>query len=155
MIKSSLGKKRARGFPAGPVVSQCLNAVRLVRCAISEFNKHRGADQYGALKTLLAGAEHIAVSDPMRFEYTGAVMAAVMAGWILVAPTIDCAKRGLEKETPLSEWENVDHFNLAEDCESYRVTVVETEKNEPPSASSDRYSYSVCVRDDDPRLKAK
>jgi len=91
----------------------------------------------------------------MRFQFAGAALGAVMAGWILIAPTIDCARRGLENETPLSEWEHVDDFNLAEDCESYRVTVVETEKNEPPTASSDRYSYAFCIRDDDPRLKER
>src|SRR5260370_14467671 len=100
MRKSSLGKKRARGFPAGPVVSQCLNAVRLVRCAISESNKHRGADQYGTLKALLAGVEHIGVSDPMRFKCAGAAIAAGMAGWILGSPTVHCAAPRLPKEKP-------------------------------------------------------
>ncbi len=78
-----------------------------------------------------------------------------MAGWILLAPSIDCARRGLEKETPLSEWENVDSFNLAEDCERYRATVVETERNEPGNAYADRYSYSICLSADDPRLKGE
>jgi hypothetical protein len=84
----------------------------------------------------------------MRCRHT-ATLAAVMAGWILLAPSIDCARRGLEKETPLSEWENVDSFNLAEDCERYRATVVETERNEPGNA------YSICLSADDPRLKGE
>jgi hypothetical protein len=98
---------------------------------------------------------NMSVYQTMRSQHAGAALVAVIAGWILLAPTIDCARRGLEKETPLSEWEQVDNFNLAEDCEGYRETVTETEKNEPPTASSDRYSYSFCIRDDDPRLKEK
>src|SRR6266404_6143437 len=94
---------------------------------------------------------NIAISVLMRFKHT-ATLAALMAGWILIAPSIDCARRGLEKETPLSEWENVDHFNLAEDCESYRATVVETEKNERETVYTDRYSYALCISEDDPRL---
>jgi hypothetical protein len=79
--------------------------------------------------------------------------AAVIAGWILLAPSIDCARRGLEKETPLSEWENVDTFGSQQSCEDYRSTVIETEKNEQANVYVDRYSFSICVQDDDPRLK--
>jgi hypothetical protein len=98
---------------------------------------------------------NIVISNLMRLRNGGTILAAVMAGWILIAPSIDCARRGLEKETPLSEWENVDHFNLAEDCENYRATVVETEKNERETVYTDRYSYALCISEDDPRLKEK
>jgi len=90
----------------------------------------------------------------MTFKHT-ITLAAVMAGWILIAPSIDCARRGLEKETPLSEWENVDQFNLQEDCENYRATVVETEKDERETVYTDRYAYALCISEDDPRLKEK
>jgi hypothetical protein len=102
----------------------------------------------------LRTSRNIAISDLMAFKHT-ATLAAVMAGWILIAPSIDCARRGLEKETPLSEWENVDQFNLQEDCENYRATVVETEKDERETVYTDRYSYALCISEDDPRLKEK
>lgn len=91
----------------------------------------------------------------MRFRYQGATLAAVMAGWILLAPSIDCARRGLEKETPLSEWENVDSFASQSSCENYRTTVIETEKSDQGNVYVDRYSYSLCVSADDPRLKGE
>lgn len=81
--------------------------------------------------------------------------AAVIAGWILLAPSIDCARRGLEKETPLSEWETVDTFASQQSCEDYRSTVIDTEKNEESSVYADRYSYSICLSADDPRLKGE
>jgi hypothetical protein len=80
---------------------------------------------------------------------------AVVAGWILLAPSIDCARRGLEKETPLSEWESVDTFSSQQSCEDYRSTVIETEKNEQDNLYADRYSYSICLSADDPRLKGE
>jgi hypothetical protein len=79
--------------------------------------------------------------------------AAMVAGWILLAPSIDCARRGLEKETPLSEWETVDTFESQSRCEDYRATVIDTEKAEQSSLYVDRYSYSICISADDPRLK--
>src|SRR5260370_16513318 len=94
---------------------------------------------------------NIAISVLMRFKHK-ATLAAVMAGWILIAPSIDCARRGLEKETPLSEWENVDHFNLAEDCENYRATVVETEKNERETVYTAPHPYPPCIPQANPRL---
>jgi hypothetical protein len=81
--------------------------------------------------------------------------AAVIAGWILLAPSIDCARRGLQKETPLSEWENVDSFASQHSCEDYRATVIETEKNDQSNLYADRYSYSICLSADDPRLKGE
>ena len=82
-------------------------------------------------------------------------MAAVLAGWILVAPTIDCARHGLERETPMSEWERGDHFSSQESCESYRATVIDAEKNDSENLYAERYSYSICVQEDDPRLKGE
>ena len=79
----------------------------------------------------------------------------VIAGWILLAPSIDCARRGLEKETPLSEWENVDSFNSQRSCEDYRATVIDTEKNDQSNLYAERYSYSICLSADDPRLKGE
>ena len=81
--------------------------------------------------------------------------AALIAGWLLMAPTIDCARRGLERETPLSQWERVDHFESQENCQSYRALVIETEKPDSENLMVKRYSYSVCVKDDDPRLKGE
>ena len=81
--------------------------------------------------------------------------AAVIAGWILLAPSIDCARDGLEKETPLSEWDNVDTFESQSRCENYRATVIDTEKNEQSSVYVERYSYSICISADDPRLKGQ
>jgi hypothetical protein len=81
--------------------------------------------------------------------------AAVLAGWILVAPSIDCARRGLQRQTPMSEWEHVDSFTSQEGCENYRAIVIEAEKNDSDNIYNERYSYSICVRDDDPRIKGE
>jgi hypothetical protein len=78
-----------------------------------------------------------------------------LTGWILIAPSIDCARRGLQRETPLSEWDRVDHFASQENCESYRATVIEAEKADSANIYVERYSYSICVQDDDPRLKTE
>ena len=82
-------------------------------------------------------------------------VAVVLAGWILIAPSIDCARRGLQSETPLSEWERGDHFSSREGCESYRATVIDAEKNDSGNIYVERYSYSICAQDDDPRLKGE
>ena len=79
--------------------------------------------------------------------------AIVLIGWLLMAPTIDCARRGLQRETPLSEWERIDQFASRESCENYRAIVIEAEKNDSGNLFVKRYSYSICVNDDDPRLK--
>jgi hypothetical protein len=81
------------------------------------------------------------------------ISAPLLAGWILLAPSIDCARRGLQRETPLSEWERGDHFSSRESCEDYRATVIETEKSDSGNIYDERYSYAICVEDDDPRLK--
>jgi hypothetical protein len=83
----------------------------------------------------------------------GNLAGAVLAGWILVAPTIDCARQGLQRETPLSQWERGDHFASRTSCEDYRSTVIESEKSDSGNIYVERYSYSICVQDDDPRLK--
>jgi hypothetical protein len=80
-------------------------------------------------------------------------LAVTLVGWVLMAPSVDCARRGLESATPLSEWEAMGSFLSASNCEQYRATVVETEKNERGNAYVDRYAHSVCVPADDPRLK--
>ena len=85
----------------------------------------------------------------------GHFTAVVLAGWILIAPSIDCARRGLQRETPLSEWEHVDSFASRESCEDFRATVIDTEKNDSGNVYVQRYSYSICVRDNDPRLKGE
>jgi hypothetical protein len=87
----------------------------------------------------------------MKLGHTAAV---VLIGWILMAPSVDCARRGLQRETPLSQWERVDSFTSQENCESYRMTVIAAEKNERGNLYAERYSYSVCVPDDDRRLGA-
>ena len=86
----------------------------------------------------------------MRFRD---ISSAVLIAWILVAPSIDCARRGLQSETPLSQWERGDHFSSRESCESYRETVIDAEKNDSENLYAERYSYSICVQEDDPRLK--
>ena len=101
---------------------------------------------------MLAGSSNIAISDQMRFRDSASV---VLAGWILVAPSVDCARRGLQRETPLSDWEQVDRFTSKENCEDYRATVIEAEKDERGNVYVERYSYSICVLDDDPRLKGE
>ena len=75
--------------------------------------------------------------------------------WILMAPTIDCARRGLQRETPLSDWERVDQFASKESCEDYRAIVIEAEEKDSGNLFVQRYSYSICVRDDDPKLKGE
>jgi len=87
----------------------------------------------------------------MRFRDSAGV---VLAGWLLMAPTIDCARDGLQSQTPLSEWESVDSFTSQESCENYRSIVIAAEKSDSGIANVERYSYSICVPDDDPRLKA-
>ncbi len=79
----------------------------------------------------------------------------VLAGWILVAPSIDCARRGLQNDTPLSEWEQVDSFSSKESCEGYRQIVIAAEKDDSGNVYVERYSYSMCLREDDPRLKGQ
>ncbi len=86
----------------------------------------------------------------MKFRDLAAV---VLVGWILVAPSVDCARRGLERETPLSEWQQMDRFSSRGNCETYRTTVIEAEKNDRGNVYVERYSYSICVASDDPRLK--
>jgi hypothetical protein len=83
----------------------------------------------------------------------GHFIAVVLIAWILVAPSIDCARRGLQNETPLSQWERGDHFSSRESCESYRETVIDAQKNDSENLYAERYSYSICVQEDDPRLK--
>ena len=90
---------------------------------------------------------------PMPASALAATVWFLMAGWILMAPSVDCARRGLEKETPLSQWENVSRFDSSQGCERYRATVMEAEKGERGNAYADRYFSSVCVPDNDPRLR--
>lgn len=95
---------------------------------------------------------NIEITDLMRL---GHLATAVFAGWILIAPSIDCARRGLQRETPLSEWEHMDTFTTQQGCESYRATVIEAEKADSKNLYNARYAYSLCVRDDDPRIKGE
>jgi hypothetical protein len=111
--------------------------------------RQKGAKSPG--HSLRAGG-NIAISNLMKFRESAAV---ALIGWILMAPSIDCARRGLQRETPLSEWERVDSFASRENCEGYRATVIEAEKSDSGNVYVERYSYSICVRDDDPRLKAQ
>jgi hypothetical protein len=83
----------------------------------------------------------------------GHIAAVLLAGWILMAPSVDCARDGLQRETPLSEWEQVDSFSSQESCENYRSIVIEAEKSDSGNVYVERYSYSICVQADDPRLK--
>ena len=79
----------------------------------------------------------------------------VLAGWLLMAPSIDCARNGLQRQTPLSEWESVDSFTSDESCENYRSILIAAEESDSGNARVERYSYSICVQADDPRLKAQ
>ncbi|WP_333646759.1 hypothetical protein [Candidatus Binatus sp.] len=88
----------------------------------------------------------------MRFRDSAAI---VLAGWILMAPSVDCARQGLQRETPLSEWEQVDNFTAQESCENYRSIVIEAEKSDSGNVYVERYSYSICTQADDPRLVGK
>ena len=88
----------------------------------------------------------------MRFRDRAAV---ALAGWILMAPSVDCARQGLQRETPLAEWEQVDSFSSQESCENYRSIVIEAEKGDSGNVYVERYSYSICVQADDPRLKGE
>jgi hypothetical protein len=85
----------------------------------------------------------------------GSLAAVALLGWILIAPSIDCARRGLQRETPLSEWEHMDTFTTQPGCESYRAIVIEAEKADSKNLYNARYAYSLCVRDDDPRIKGE
>jgi len=89
----------------------------------------------------------------MRFRDTTA--AVTLAAWILLAPSVECARRGLQLQTPLSEWDNVDSFSSQENCENYRAIVIAAEKSDSENVNVDRYSYSICMPADDPRLKAQ
>ena len=44
-------------------------------------------------------------------------------------------------------------FSSRESCENYRATVIDAEKSDSENVYVERYSYSICVQDDDPRLK--
>lgn len=87
----------------------------------------------------------------MRFR---GIAGAVLVGWILIAPSLDCARQGLQSQTPISEWDTVDSFSSREACEDYRATVIAAEKSSSDTATVEQYSYSICVQADDPRLKA-
>jgi hypothetical protein len=99
----------------------------------------------------LRAGENMAISNWMRFGDGAAV---ALIGWILMAPSIDCARQGLQRQTPLSEWEQVDSFSSRESCENYRGIVIAAEKTDSDNAV-ERYSYSICVQADDPRLKGE
>jgi hypothetical protein len=88
----------------------------------------------------------------MKFGHIAAV---ALAGWLLMAPSVDCARDGLERQTPLSDWEQVDIFTSDESCENYRAIVTAAEKSDRGNVSGERYAYSICVQADDPRLKAQ
>ena len=90
------------------------------------------------------------ILDLMRMRRA---LSVALVGWVLMAPSVDCARRGLENDTPLSQWENVGSFLSASNCEQYRVTVVAAEKSEPANAYVDRYVHSICMPADDPRLR--
>ncbi|HEY9157729.1 hypothetical protein [Candidatus Binatus sp.] len=85
----------------------------------------------------------------------GDIAAVALTGWLLMAPSVDCARDGLQRQTPLSQWERVDSFTSQESCENYRAIVIEAEKSDGGNAYVERYSYSICVQADDPRLKAQ
>ena len=55
----------------------------------------------------------------------------MLIGWILIAPSIDCARQGLQRETPMSEWDQVERFESQQNCENYRVAVIAAEKRRP------------------------
>lgn len=88
----------------------------------------------------------------MKFGHLAAV---ALAGWLLMAPSVDCARDGLQRQTPLSDWEQVDSFTSPESCENYRAIVIAAEKSDSGNVYVERYSYSICVQADDPRLKAE
>jgi hypothetical protein len=92
------------------------------------------------------------ISDPMRVGHAAAI-ALTLFGWILMVPSIDCARRGLVKETPLSEWEQMDRFTSEAACLEYKATVIEAEKPQQGNPYADRYFSAVCVPEGDPRLK--
>ncbi len=100
---------------------------------------------------MLAGAI-VAMGNLVKFWHFAAV---ALAGWILMAPSIDCARKGLQRETPMSEWEQVDSFTSQEACENYRAVVIAAEKDDSGNVYVERYSYSTCVRDDDSRIKGE
>ncbi len=102
-------------------------------------------------RRLRAGG-NIAISKLMKFGHLAAV---ALAGWLLMAPSVDCARDGLQRQTPLSDWEQVDSFSSQESCENYRAIVTAAEKSDSGNVSGERYSYSICVQADDPRLKAE
>ena len=113
----------------------------------------RGSSARASLQVrCLQARENIAISKPMKFGHIAAV---VVAGWILMAPSVDCARDGLQRETPLSEWEQVDSFSSQASCENYRSIVIEAEKSDSGNVYVERYSYSICVQADDPRLKGE
>ena len=109
----------------------------------------RGERGYRVWNTLLARLREYRDKRWVRTGYA----AVLLSGWVLLAPSIDCARRGLQRETPLSEWEQVDHFSLEGNCEKYRATVIDAENADRNNLYVERYSYSICVPDDDPRLK--
>ena len=88
----------------------------------------------------------------MRFKDSAA---ALLIAWVLMAPSIDCARQGLQQETPMSEWDQVERFESQQNCENYRIEVIAAEKSDSENVYNQRYSYSICVREDDPRLTAK
>ena len=46
-------------------------------------------------------------------------------------------------------------FKSRESCEDFRATVIDQEKSDSGNVYVERYSYSICVQDDDPRLKGE
>ncbi len=103
------------------------------------------------MRRCLRAGENFAISNWMRFADSAAV---VLIAWILMAPSIDCARDGLQRQTPLTDWESVDSFSSQESCENYREVVIAAEKSDSDNVV-ERYSYSICVQADDPRLKGE
>src|ERR1700693_5147704 len=96
---------------AGEGASIELNASALTRAVGASSPEGRG----NSVRRLRARSDTLK-SDLMKL---GHFTAAVLVGWILLAPSIDCARRRLQRETPVSEWEHVDHFASRESCEDF------------------------------------
>ena len=143
-VRSGYGRKRS-------VFCVILSLRRISRVSASA-GRRRTQERSSRFFATATFAQNDSILRLMRLRDSAAV---VLAGWILLAPSIDCARRGLQRETPLSEWEHVDSFSSRESCENFRATVIDQEKNDSGNVYVQRYSYSICVQDDDPRLKGE
>jgi hypothetical protein len=79
------------------------------------------------------------------------VAASILVIWCLLAPPTRPDGK-IAENAPLSQWTNHHSFDSKADCEAQRREIINKMSNSDPDAT-DYFNASVCVSNDDPRLK--